>query len=62
MSPASRQNLLLAAIVLILAGLILRGGSYALERAALELRYFWWLIVILGGGLWLLIRLGPGHK
>ena len=62
MSPASRRVLWLGAVVLVVAGLVFRRGFYAIDRLALELRYFWWLVLIVGGGLWLLVVLGRGKK
>ena len=32
------------------------------EIAALELRYFWWLFLIIGGGVWLLVMIGRKEK
>ena len=59
MNPTNRRTLLLAAAILVLASLVFRQVSYAVEILALELRYFWWLVLIVIGGLWLLLKLGP---
>jgi hypothetical protein len=57
-----RRALFLIALVLVLLGLVFRRGFYAVDRLALELRYFWWLVLIIGGGLWLLVVLGRKDK
>jgi hypothetical protein len=62
MNPATRRTLFFAVVVLVLASLVFRRGAYAFESIALELRYFWWLVLILGGGLWLLLSLGKPGK
>ena len=58
MSSDHRRSLLTWTVVLILCALLAWRGSLALRRVALELRYFWWLVAILVGGLWLLLKIG----
>ena len=60
MTPDSRKNLLQIAVVLtlVLVCLVFRRGVYLFERTALEIRYFWWLFLILAVGLWFLTMIG----
>jgi len=58
MSPSSRRTTWLTIVLLIVASLVFRRTFYAFDRVALELRYFWWLVLIIGGGLWLLVTVG----
>lgn len=58
----SRRSLMFWTVIAIACALVFWRGSLALRRAALELRYFWWLAVILGGGLWLLLTVGRNPK
>jgi hypothetical protein len=60
MTPDSRKSLLQFAVILalVLVCLVFRRVFYTFERAALEIRYFWWLFLILAAGLWLLTKLG----
>ncbi len=60
MTPDSRKSLIQFAVVLtlVLVCLVFRRVFYFFDRAALEIRYFWWLFLILAGGLWLLTLLG----
>jgi hypothetical protein len=63
MNSAPRRSLQFAVVVaLVLACLIFRRVFYFFEIAALELRYFWWLFVIIAGGLWLLVMIGRKEK
>ncbi len=63
MNPAPRRSLQFAIVVaLVLACLVFRRVFYFFEIAALELRYFWWLFLIIGGGLWLLVMVGRKEK
>ena len=58
MSPGVRRNLVFFGIVALVLCLGAWRGAYALERVALGLRYFWWLVLIVVGGLWLQSALG----
>jgi hypothetical protein len=60
MSPAARRNLaLLGAVLLLLAACIAFPRVLAfVELAARELRYFWWLVLILALGVWLAFFFG----
>ena len=63
MNPAPRRSLQVAGVVvLVLACLFFRRVFYFFEFAALELRYFWWLFLIIGGGIWLLVMIGREEK
>ena len=63
MPPAPRRSLQFAIVVaLVLACLVFRRVFYFFEIAALELRYFWWLFLILAGGVWLLVMIGRREK
>jgi len=60
MSPDNRRSLLwlVFVIVLVLASLLVRRVFYAVELAALELRYLGWLVLILLVGGWLVSLAG----
>lgn len=60
MSPAAKRNLALLAAVLLLvaAGIAFPRLLAFAERAARELRYLWWLIVLLALGVWLAFFFG----
>jgi hypothetical protein len=64
MTPANRRSFLQLAIVvaLVLVCLVFRRVFYFFELAALELRYFWWLFLILAAGAWLVALIGKGDK
>ncbi len=64
MKPANRRTLLqiAAVLALVLVCLVFRRVFYFFELATLELRYFWWLILIFAGGLWLLSLIGKIDK
>ena len=55
MTPDTKRSLLwlVCVVVLVLACLLFRRVFYAVELAALELRYLWWLFLILLAGGWL---------
>ena len=55
MTPDSKRSLLwlVCVIVLVLACPLFRRVFYAVELAELELRYLWWLFLILLAGGWL---------
>ncbi len=60
MSPATRSTVrqIAGVLAVILICLVFRRGFYVVERAALELRYFWWLFLIVAAGIWLLVAIG----
>ena len=64
MNPSTRRNLfqLGAVVALVLVCLVFRRAAYFFEIAALELRYFWWLFLILAVGLWLASLIGKPDK
>ena len=55
------QVLLLLLVVLALIFIFPSVFGFA-EKAARELRYFWWLVLIVALGLWLIIGLGRNPK
>jgi hypothetical protein len=64
MNPRLRaviQVALLLAVVLSLVFVFPRAFGFA-EMAARELRYFWWLVLVLALALWLFIGLGRKTK
>jgi uncharacterized membrane-anchored protein len=56
MTPRKRAVAQLLVLVVVIGGLILLfPKAYAFtEMAARELRYFWWLILLLALGIWLI--------
>ncbi|MFA5057716.1 MAG: hypothetical protein WC485_06350 [Opitutaceae bacterium] len=56
-SPDRRQ---VALVLVLLAALcvVVPGGLRATEMALRELRFMWWLLLLLGGVIWLLWRAG----
>ncbi len=64
MNPAPRRTLIqfTAVLVLVLICLVFRRVFYFFEFATLELRYFWWLFLILAIGLWLVSMIGQDRK
>jgi hypothetical protein len=64
MNPRARALIQIAILVLVVAGLAFlfpRADAFV-ERAARELRYFWWLILMVALGLWLIFGLGRKSK
>lgn len=64
MNPRTRAALqigILLAVVVALVLLFPRAYAFA-EMAARELRYFWWLILLLALGVWLIWGLGRKPK
>jgi hypothetical protein len=51
----------LVALGLLLVGIFPRAARFA-EMAARELRYLWWLVVIIGVGAWLIWGIGRKPK
>ncbi len=60
MEPANRRKLVQLAVVLalVVACLLFRRVFYVVELAALELRYLWWLVLIVVIGSWLAAVVG----
>jgi hypothetical protein len=64
MNPRWRALIQVAVLLLVILALVLvfpRAFGFA-EMAGRELRYFWWLVLILALGLWLIIGLGRKPK
>ena len=63
MSPAARRNLgLLVGVGAIIALCVIFPRVLGfVERAARELRYLWWLVLILALGVWLAFFLGKNR-
>ena len=57
-SPRKRLSLLLAVVLLAALAVFVPSFLYFTELALRELRFMWWLILLLGGAIWLLTRLG----
>lgn len=64
MNPRTRAVLQILVLIIVIGGLIfLFPDAYAfVEKAARELRYFWWLILILALAAWLIWGLGRKRK
>ena len=64
MNPRARAIIQIAILVIVIGGLVrLFPRAYAfVERAARELRYFWWLILLVALALWLIWGLGRKPK
>ena len=64
MNPARLRALrqLTVVVLLVVVCLVFRRVFYAFELVALELRYFWWLFLILGLGWWLASLIGRTDK
>jgi predicted membrane protein len=60
MNPRLRALLQLGVVVAVVVALfLLFPAAYAfVEKAARELRYFWWLILLIALGIWLIWGLG----
>jgi len=56
MTPRQRLVLQSLVLVFVLGGLVLLfpGALKFVEMAARELRYFWWLVLLVALGLWLI--------
>ena len=64
MSPRTRAGLqicVLLAVVIVLVMLFPRAYSFV-EMAARELRYFWWLILLVALAIWLIWGIGRKPK
>jgi uncharacterized membrane-anchored protein len=64
MNPRTRAVLQIVVLVAVVGGLVLLfPRAYAfVERAARELRYFWWLILLVLLAVWLIWGLGRKPK
>lgn len=64
MSPAARRNLALLATVLavVALGIAFPRVLGFVELAARELRYFWWLVLLLALGAWLIFFVGRRER
>ena len=64
MNPRARAVLQIAVLVAVVGALVLLfPRAYAfVEQAARELRYFWWLILLVALALWLIWGLGRKPK
>jgi len=64
MNPRTRAALQVAVLVIVVGALVLLfPKAYAfVENAARELRYFWWLILLLALAAWLIWGLGRKSK
>jgi hypothetical protein len=59
-APRHRLQVTLVIVLLIALGVFVPGLLYFTELALRELRFMWWLLLLLGGAIWLLTR--PGRK
>jgi hypothetical protein len=57
-APRNRLNWMLAIFLVVALCLFVPGFLYFTELALRELRFVWWLILVLVGVLWLLTALG----
>ncbi len=64
MSPRARAMLQVAVLVAVVIGLVLLfPRAYAfVEQAARELRYFWWLVLLVALAIWLIWGIGRKPK
>ena len=64
MNPRARAAIQIGILLAVVVALVLLfPGAYAFaEMAARELRYFWWLILLVALGLWLIWGLGRKPK
>jgi len=58
-TPRHRLQVTLLIVLLLALAVFVPGFLYFTELALRELRFMWWLILLLGGAIWLLTRLGP---
>jgi len=56
MPSRRRLQVTLAIVLLIALAVFVPGVLYFTEMALRELRFMWWLILLLGGAIWLLSR------
>jgi hypothetical protein len=64
MNPRTRAILQIAVLVVVIGALVLLfPRAYAfVEMAARELRYFWWLILLIALSIWLIWGIGRRPK
>ena len=64
MSPRARAMLQVAVLLAVVIGLVLLfPRTYAfVEQAARELRYFWWLVLLVALAIWLIWGIGRRPK
>ncbi len=64
MSPRTRAGLQIGVLLAVVLALVLVfPRAYAfVEMAARELRYFWWLILLVAMGIWLIWGIGRKPK
>jgi uncharacterized protein with PQ loop repeat len=64
MSPRTRAAIQMGILVAVLVGLVcLFPRAYAfVEMAARELRYFWWIILLVAMAIWLIWGIGRKPK
>lgn len=64
MNPRTRAMLQIVVLVAVVGGLVLLfPRAYAfVEKAARELRYFWWLILLIALAIWLVWGIGRKPK
>ncbi len=64
MSPRARAMLQVAVLLAVVIGLVLLfPRAYAfVEMAARELRYFWWLVLLVALAIWLIWGIGRKPK
>ncbi len=64
MSPRARALLQVAVLLAVVIGLVLLfPRAYAfVEQAARELRYFWWLVLLVALAIWLIWGIGRKPK
>lgn len=58
-SPRNRLSLILAVVLLIVLAVFVPSLLYFTELALRELRYIWWLILLLAAAVWLLGAVRP---
>ena len=56
MPSRRRLQVTLAIVLLIALAVFVPGVLYFTEMALRQLRFMWWLILLLGGAIWLLTR------
>lgn len=64
MTPRQRAGLQIGVLIAVLVALVLlfpRAYAFA-EMAARELRYFWWVILLVALALWLIWGIGRKNK
>jgi hypothetical protein len=57
-APRNRLNFALVVVLIVALCVFVPGFLYVTELALRELRFMWWLILLLAGAIWLLGVLG----